>query len=390
MKVSFLAASVGAAMLLAGCQHVATQTQGDTQIPSAAVRALETVRENVAPDPHMSIFQVGLEPSHGSLALTGEVERVEFKQQAIQALERAGIKAQDRVEVLPERELGDQIYGIVCLSVANGREQPDHKAEMGTQILMGEVVKIWKSSRHWFYVQSRDGYLSWVESGAIYRCTREQVDAWERAEQAMVTAFDEQVLEAPTPEARPVSDVVMGDRLKLLGGLNGLWLKVELPDGRDGWLWERAATNYAGWKKSRQATSENIEKTAFMFLGRPYLWGGTSPKGLDCSGFAKFVFFLNGVELHRNASEQARQGTEIPLGDSFSKLRKGDLLFFGWAGRRGRPEWVTHVGIYLGDQQFIQSAQRVKISSLDPASPIYDAGHARGLIAARRILPVTQ
>ena len=98
------------------------------------------------------------------------------------------------------------------------------------------------------------------------------------------------------------------------------------------------------------------------------------------------MFFLNGIELNRNASEQALQGVLVALDRNLSQLKKGDLLFFGWNGERRGGRWVTHVAIYLGDQRFIQSSQRVKISSLDPASPDYDGFHARSLLFARRIL----
>jgi hypothetical protein len=391
VKLSYLATLIGSCLLLllTACSSFSGThgLAGSGMIPPAGIRAIEETKTKLAPDPHMAICAIGLDVERSVLVLTGEVERVEFKQEAIDALKRSGVKAEDRVTVLPAEELGEKVWGIVCLSVASGREYPDHKAEMGTQILMGQVVRVWKRQRHWLYVQSPDSYLSWVESGAVALCTRAQVDKWERSEQVIVTAFDERVLEGPSLEALPVSDVVMGDRLKIASAPNGLWLPVELPDGRAGWLSQNAATNYAGWRESRHATPENIEKTATMFLGRPYLWGGTSPKGLDCSGFCKLVFMLNGIELPRNASEQARQGKPVELGEDFSHLKKGDLLFFGWPARGDRPEWISHVAIYLGGKRFIQSAQMVKISSLDPASPIYDAGHARGLLVARRILP---
>src|SRR5262249_31539963 len=156
-----------------------------------------------------------------------------------------------------------------------------------------------------------------------------------------------------------------------------------------GFLPKQSATNYAAWKATRRAIPENIENTARLFLGRPYLWGGSSPKGLDCSGFVKLVFFMNGIELNRNANEQARQGVEATTDKELSQLKKGDLLFFGGRGRRGQAEWVTHVAIYLDGKKFIQSSQRVRISSLDPNSPLYDEHHARRLLFARRILPET-
>ena len=120
-----------------------------------------------------------------------------------------------------------------------------------------------------------------------------------------------------------------------------------------------------------------------------YLLGslsGNSPKGLDCSGFAKLVFALNGLELNRNASEQARQGTEVPVDANLSQLKKGDLLCFESRSRLDGSERISHVGIYLGEKRFIQSSQRVRISSLDPGSPLYDERHSRMRIYARRIL----
>src|SRR2546423_7770772 len=177
----------------------------------------------------------------------------------------------------------------------------------------------------------------------------------------MVTAFEDRILEQPRADAEEVSDVVMGDLVRKTGE-DGEWFKISLPDDRTGFLLKKSAADYNAWKQSQRATSGSIERTARMFLGRPYLWGGNSPKGLDCSGFTKLVFFLNGIELNRNASEQARQGTPIKLDQELSGVRKGDLLFFGGRGRRRGPEWITHVAIYLGEKLFIQSSQRTRIS----------------------------
>jgi cell wall-associated NlpC family hydrolase len=350
--------------------------------------ALHRLELKYAPDKHMGIFTVGVETRGESLVLTGEVDRVEARTEALRAASSAGIKVADEISVLPAASLGDKTFAIACLSVASGRELPDHKTEMGTQILMGHTARVLKASRFWLLVQSSDGYLSWVENGAMVQCSQATADAWTNAPRVIVTAFDDCVRESPQADAQPVSDVVMGDLLKTSGEESG-WLKVELPDHRAGFLPAKSATAYSEWKQTRVATADSIERTAKTFLGRPYLWGGNSPKGFDCSGFAKSVFFLNGIQLNRNASEQAWQGASVAVDAHFKNLRKGDLLFFGWGGRRGRPGMVSHVGIYLGDKLFIQSSQRVKISSLDPESPIFDEHHSRNLLFARRVLSET-
>jgi len=183
-----------------------------------------------------------------------------------------------------------------------------------------------------------------------------------------------------------VSDVVVCDLVRKTGEEND-WYKVELPDQRAGYLSRTSATDYDAWKTARHPTAEKIERSARKFLGRPYLWGGNSPKGFDCSGFTKTVFYLNGIDLMRDSSQQARQGVEVPLDEELSRLRKGDLLFFGRRPQSGGPERVFHVGIYLGDQLFIHSSEWVHISSLDPNSPIRDENRIRTLLRARRVLP---
>jgi cell wall-associated NlpC family hydrolase len=260
---------------------------------------------------------------------------------------------------------------------------------MGTQILMGEPVRIWKQSTNvnfpWFLVQAPDGYLAWVEGGTMVRCAREQVDAWNSGPLLVVTAFEDCILEQPQADAQPVSDVVMCDRLKK-SGEEGDWYRVELPDGRTGYLPRKAAQDFNTWKQSRQPTADNIERTARGFVGRPYLWGGYSSKGFDCSGFTEQVFYINGVDLVHSAAAQARLGVPVPLDKDLSQLKKGDLLFFGRRARGGRPERITHVGIYLGDKLFIQSSQRVRVSSLDPNSPTREEYRIHSLLAARRVL----
>ena len=377
--------------MLCACAHVdsnSPKAKGTSADPAA--RALEGVKEKYAPNSRLAIFNVGAQRRGMELVLTGEVDRVEARSAAVRAVEQTGVRVSDRITVLPEERLGDQVWGISCLSVASGRELPEHKAEMGTQVLMGEVVRVWKRSTNaafaWYLTQSRDGYLSWLQKGTFVRCTGKQVEAWNEGQLLIVTAFEECIRERPEADAQPVSDVVLCDQVRKTGE-EGDWYKVELPDERVGFLPKKAAEAYEAWKRARQATAENIERTARKFIGRPYLWGGNSPKGLDCSGFTKLVFFLNGIDLMRDSSQQARQGVEVPLDGDFSQLKKGDLLFFGRPDRPGRPERIVHVGIYLGDKLFIHSSERVHISSLDPQSPLRDENRIRTLRRARRILP---
>jgi gamma-D-glutamyl-L-lysine dipeptidyl-peptidase len=392
MKSTWFAALpvLALALMLCACAHLDSDASRPDAGKSGAVgSAIQSVKEKYAPDSHLAIFSVGLQHLGRELVLTGDVDRAEARIEVVQAVERTGAKVTDRINLLPAEKLGNELWGLACVSVANARELPEHKAEMGTQVLMGETVRVWKRSTNaifpWFLVQAPDGYVAWLEGGTFAPCTREQVEAWHRGPLLIVTVFEDCILEQPQADAQPVCDVVMCDRVKRTGE-DGDWYKVELPDGRAGFLPKKAAADFNIWKQSRRATAENIERTARSFLGRPYLWGGNSTKGFDCSGFTQQVFFINGIDLAHHAASQARQGVAVPLDEDLSQLRKGDLLFFGRRAQGGRPERVTHVGIYLGDKLFIQSSQRVRISSLDPKSPVREEYRIRSLLAARRVL----
>jgi cell wall-associated NlpC family hydrolase len=257
---------------------------------------------------------------------------------------------------------------------------------MATQIMMGHEVRILEEGGWWLKVRTSDGYECWLERDAVVSRNKQELDYWNNSPRVIVTAFEGIISSEPAPNALPISDVVIGDLLQTHGETNG-WYSVSLPDGRNGFVPKPVAQEYSEWKRTREPTPENIERTARQFIGRPYLWGGTSPRGLDCSGLAHLVFLLNGIELNRNASQQATDGTPIDIAERPGSLRKGDLLFFGPSPRVGVSPRITHVGIYLGENLFIQSSVRVQISSLDPKSPIADVRSLHRLLAARRILP---
>jgi cell wall-associated NlpC family hydrolase len=193
------------------------------------------------------------------------------------------------------------------------------------------------------------------------------------------------VCSQPDRQSEPVSDVVIGNLLKPVGRADG-WLRVELPDGRAGYLEAVAAEDDRTWRSRRRATPENIAATARRFLGRPYLWGGNSPKGLDCSGFTQLVFGLNGIGLPHKASEQAARGTLVPFDRGFGQLRMGDLVFFGRPNTPGQSERVTHVGIFLEGGLVIHSAERVQVNRLEAmVGPTAGPGR-RTLLRVRRLL----
>lgn len=366
-------------LLLSGCGDLTRENQRFGDI-------IQGVKTRCAPDPRTSIFGVSFNRTNKGIALSGEVDNVESKQALIDALSPFVKKITDNITVLPDAKLGGQGWGIVRVSVANMRRDPDETSELVSQAIMGNLVRVLRQSGDWYLVQTPDRYLGWMHEDSFVIGTKTDADAWITAPRVIVLATNGTLRESPTFRSDAVADYVAGSLMKNLGGAGG-WNKVALPDGRVGYVPSDAVADYDTWKKNTRPSPEGVERMARSLLGIPYLWGGTSTKAMDCSGFTKTVYLMNGVELSRDANQQAEQGVEISPGSKFENLQKGDLLFFGRKAGNGKPEEILHVAMYLKGRTFIHSSGMVKMNSLDPASPIFDPNKIRSFICARRVLP---
>ncbi len=359
--------------------HAARQAQSPADV-------IAKVKAQVAPDTRLAVFDVKAEPKDGgTLDVSGEVDQPAAREAVIAALRAGGQTGiTDRIVVLPDTALGAKHYGLVTVSAAVQKTKPSMASELGNQLVMGMPVKVLKRESGWYYAQSLDDrYLGWMEPEHVALMTKEELDAFRASRRFVITTIFAMIREQAADDGQAVSDAVMGNVVRLTGQSNG-WAAVQLPDGRQGYVPSTAGMEYEAWKASRRLTPEAIEKTARLFVGVPYLWGGTSAKGFDCSGFTKTVFRANGFELQRDTDQQANQGEAVPTENDLAQLRKGDLLFFG---PRAGVTRITHVGIYLGDKRFIHCAGKVKFNSFDPASPIYSESLLGRLVKVRRINP---
>jgi cell wall-associated NlpC family hydrolase len=350
--------------------------------------AIDSLKAHYAPDRRVAVFDVTCVQQGSVVILRGEVDNAKAKEDVTNLVQRhLGGQTIDSLKILPDPQLGERRFGIVCVSVGNVRNNPRHPAEMGTQAMMGMVVKLLEKRRGWYHVQLPDNYIGWLEESAMKVTTEAGIEFWKSAQKAIVTTIFTFVRERPTSTSQPVSDAVAGVLLKQESSA-GPWVSVELPDGRKGYIERSSVDDYAHWKKTRRLTPENIEVTAKSLIGIPYLWGGTSPKGMDCSGFTKTVFRLNGLELSRDADQQAAGGEVVEKGSDFENLKKGDLLFFGRRATDQKPEDISHVGIYLGKKEFIHTpgGAGVKINSFDPAASNYNDYELKRFVRARRYI----
>ncbi len=282
-------------------------------------------------------------------------------------------------------EENEQGWGIVNLSVANLHEKADFASEMITQALMGMPVKVLQTEG-WHRIQTPDEYLSWVHKAGIQLCTRAELHAWNRARKVVVTAPHGTVYSTPSEKSQPVSDVVANNRLKLLGK-KGKFYRVGYPDGREGYLHKSLAMPEATWRKQLKQDAASILQTAHQFMGIPYLWAGTSTKGVDCSGFVRAVLLMHDIIIPRDASQQAREGERLEIAPDYGNLQPGDLIFFGRKAADGQKERVVHVAFYLGNKRFIHSQGDVRIGSFDPQDELFDTFNLNRLLFATRFLP---
>lgn len=349
---------------------------------------VDSIKTEYIPDSRVAIFSIEATGTPEGVVLKGKTTEPDVLTHLLERLEKEKIDYIDSVLRLPDAKLGDQTWALVTLSVANIRYKPAHSAEMATQALMGTPLQVLQEENGWYLVRTPDQYISWTESAGITTMTEQQHQEWKTGSRVIFTEDNGQVLSLPEAGSEPVSDIVMGGILSVLNGdePSSPYIGVSLPDGRKGYLPANQVKVFTEWMNTKSTGSEHLTTLARRFMGRPYLWGGTSTKGFDCSGFTKTLYFMNGWVLARDASQQVYQGTEVGMKEVWNNLQPGDLLFFGRKATAEKPERATHVGMYEGDSFFIHCSGMVKINSLDSTRPDYKKYYTENLLHVKRIL----
>jgi cell wall-associated NlpC family hydrolase len=349
----------------------------------------KSIKEQYAPDKRVAIYDIEVDYDNDKIIVSGETDSKIGYQKLLDSLKSLDIDFLNKIRVLPDTVIGNEMYAIGNNSVLNIRSEPKHSAELGTQGLLGMPLKVLDKNGDFYRIQTPDGYISWVDKGGIYRMNKGEFDNWSNSKKIIYTSQAGFVYDSIVTTNGIISDITLGGILKYISENRNTY-EVEYPDKRKGFVKKDEANILTEWLANTTASQESIEKTAKSMLGFPYLWGGTSSKGMDCSGFTKMTYLLNGFVIPRDASQQINVGKIVDSDLDFSDLQKGDLLFFGTKATEDKKQRVVHVGIWLGNDkmEFIHSSGNVHISSMDENNALFDEMNKNRYLGSRRYLGV--
>ncbi len=343
------------------------------------------VAHEFAPDKRVALFNVDVFQIANGYVLRGESNLPAAVTALKNRLASKKIEYIDSIALLPSGTLGGKTHAIVKISVANLRSEPRHSAEMATQATLGTSLKVYKKEDGWYYVQTPDNYFAWVDAGGLELVDDQDFFEQKKTDKIIYLKTYGQAYEIPDRSSQMVSDLVAGDVLEILL-IQENYYKVQYPDGREAYVSKNEAQEFNSWLEALHPNAESLTATAKSMMGVPYLWGGTSTKGLDCSGFTKTIYFLNGIVLPRDASQQVHSGKAIDSTRNFENLEVGDLLFFGKKETDSTSEKVVHVGMWIGNNEFIHASEMVRISSMDRNAKNFDEWNFNRYLRSKRIL----
>jgi cell wall-associated NlpC family hydrolase len=261
--------------------------------------------------------------------------------------------------------------GVVRRAVVSLHKYPSGTSECVTQALLNEPVKITSKRAGWLKVElpAQFDYPGWIEASAVAIGARPPANGIE------VTAAKTDVRAQPSESASVETQVFLATVLERAdsGEAQG-WTHVRLPGDRTGWV--RSADVKAA-PPARAVDGAAVMTTARRLMGTPYVWGGMSVRGVDCSGFTHTIYRLNGIKIHRDADQQFDHDG-VPV-RSLRDLQPGDLVFF----KTYLKDVVSHVGFYLGNGKILEASSRVKGVGISNLSDPYLMKRYAG---ARRII----
>ena len=355
---------------------------------------LESVRKSIkadyAPDKRVAVFDIQFNFSDNKMIASGMTDSKEAYLQLLDSIKAMEITFTNNIRVLPDTVIGNKMFAIARNSVINIRSAPKHSAELGTQGLLGTSLKILDKQGDFYRIQTPDSYISWVDKGGIERMNKKEFDAWNSAKKVIFTKNLGYVFATKNSNSDIISDITLGGLLKYVSE-DATFYEVQYPDKRIGFLKKSESFMYKNWLQKLQTSKENIETVAKSMNGFPYLWGGTSSKGIDCSGFTKMVYLMNGFVIPRDASQQINAGKTVDINLDFTTLEKGDLLFFGREATTEKKQRVVHVGIWLGNDkmEFIHASGNVHTSSMNKNELNYDEMNKNRYLGSKRYLDVS-
>ena len=310
------------------------------------VRALvQEVRDQLAPDPRLAVFDVEVEVRGETVTLLGATSEPEVAQELHRRI--AGLTAWrqvvDLVQLLPEPEAEDRVHAVVTAAVAPMLSGPRVQCTQVSQAVLGSRLLVFRRDGRWMQCRGSDGYIGWVHAGYVALMDEQRARAWEVGTDGEVwIALDARV-------ALDSGDLMI--RLpwgaRVVRESDGV---IRLPDGRTG-IGSGDMLPLGARGLGFPANGAAICETAKRWLGVAYLWGGLTMGGVDCSGFVQALYRLHGHVLPRDSDQQSRVGELVECGEDFANLCPGDLLFFAES-----PGRCSHVAMSTGGSGIIHAS----------------------------------